>query len=321
MKRKRWTSILIGVLLVLSGVSSLWILPSFPPVYAAARWFSGTTTESLDVCLPSANSDPFGCLLTHRFAPNGLRGVQEGPFGLTAHPAGSPPAGGYWIYNFTGTPNPGVYLKFATGAPVGPIGTGGTPSSYLSDVTPNQGLARTGVAQGGTVGLIDCDPLQMLQRNAADTAWQCVNPPSGTGAVDVSVLVRTTSNTSVANATDFVIPWPTPVYQAGGTWWTSANPTRLTPPVAGKYAKVCGGQFLSNATGMRQITLKENGLFTGPRFNITAVGGGTNTKIQTMDQDIYAVGDYIESSVWQNSGGSLNLGSGPDTFCAIWKTN
>jgi hypothetical protein len=140
------------------------------------------------------------------------------------------------------------------------------------------------------------------------------------GSPPVSVLVRLASNVNVAHATDFVIPWPAPLEQKGGTWWTAGQPTRLTPPVAGTYVQMCGAQFLSNATGYRQIVIKLNGLFTQPKFNNQAITGGTNTKVQTFGGGDRVVGDYFENSVWQNSGGALALTGGPDTFCFIWKT-
>jgi hypothetical protein len=144
----------------------------------------------------------------------------------------------------------------------------------------------------------------------------------GTGP-DVSVLVRLNTTIQVPNNADVVIPWPTPIYQSGGTWWTAGQPTRLTPPVAGKYALDCAGNFLSNATGFRQFTLKENGLFTGPRENKAGITG-TNTKVLVTHQDSYAVGDYLEASVVQTSGGTLGMSGGTggqDTQCGIYKFN
>lgn len=146
-------------------------------------------------------------------------------------------------------------------------------------------------------------------------------PGTGGGGVDVSVRVQLTTAPAIPNATDFVIPWTAPAYQTGGTWWSSANPTRLTVPVAGKFKIDCGAQWIANATGFRQLVLKTNGIFTGPRENKAGISG-TNTKNQvTNGENVYAAGDYIESSLYQTSGAAMNLIAGTDTFCTIRKVD
>jgi hypothetical protein len=47
-----------------------------------------------------------------------------------------------------------------------------TTGDYVSGVTTNQGLLKTGT-EGATLGFIDCAANEILQRNAGDTAWAC----------------------------------------------------------------------------------------------------------------------------------------------------
>src|SRR5262245_6665728 len=51
-------------------------------------------------------------------------------------------------------------------------------TNYVAGVTTNQGLTETGGPDGSTVGLIDCAAGELLQRNAADTAWVCSAVPA-----------------------------------------------------------------------------------------------------------------------------------------------
>ena len=63
---------------------------------------------------------------------------------------------------------------------------------YLDNVTPNQGLVRTGT-EPGTVGLIACSAGQIL-KNVAGTSWACAADDSGAGgAGDITDVGSCTS--------------------------------------------------------------------------------------------------------------------------------
>lgn len=53
-----------------------------------------------------------------------------------------------------------------------------TTGAYVAGATAGQGLALAG-SEAGTLGLVDCAALELLQRNAGDTAWTCATPAGG----------------------------------------------------------------------------------------------------------------------------------------------
>ena len=57
---------------------------------------------------------------------------------------------------------------------------------YLDNVTPNQGLVRTGT-EPGTVGLIACSAGQIL-KNVAGTSWACAADDAGAGGADADAI-------------------------------------------------------------------------------------------------------------------------------------
>lgn len=61
-----------------------------------------------------------------------------------------------------------------------------TTGDYVSDVTANQGLLKTGT-EGATLGFIDCAANEILKRNAGDTAWECAADAGAAGGDSITV--------------------------------------------------------------------------------------------------------------------------------------
>lgn len=246
--------------------------------------------------------DQSGVSIDSFYMPDGLPGVLDWRI-QTADPI-SNPATDFIRTWFLST---GPKAKNSAGASV-PFGGTQGPAGPTGATGPQ-----------GPIGLIGATGATGATGPTGPTGNTGPQGPAGTIA-DVSVRVQLTTSPSVQSATDFVISWTTPAYQTGGTWWTSANPTQLKVPVAGKFITICGTQFPQNSTGFRQIVMKTNGIFTGPRFNAVALNG-TNTKVQVMTEGLLAANDYIEAAVYQTSGVALSLIPGTDTFCTMHKFN
>lgn len=61
-----------------------------------------------------------------------------------------------------------------------------TTGDYVSDVTANQGLLKTGT-EAATLGLVDCAASEILKRNVGDTAWECSADSGAAGGDSVTV--------------------------------------------------------------------------------------------------------------------------------------
>lgn len=123
----------------------------------------------------------------------------------------------------------------------------------------------------------------------------------------VCIAYRSTDQT-ISNNTDTAVTWNAEVLDNAAAHSTSINTSRFSAPVDGWYRLTGRLYFASNATGMR-------GAF--PLFN----GAGTKLSYGYWNGNIYGfeasmdviavkqmtAGQYIEISVYQNSGGNLAL--------------
>ena len=87
---------------------------------------------------------------------------------------------------------------------------------------------------------------------------------------------------------------------------TSSNTSRLTCKTAGIYLVkgLCG--FAANATGLRAGFIRLNGSTDLDALSIPSVGASLNTRVSVSTVYRLAVNDYVEFTVYQNSGGALN---------------
>lgn len=125
---------------------------------------------------------------------------------------------------------------------------------------------------------------------------------------NVAIWARVFHNTSqsIPNNTVTVVTfnserWDTDVIHDNAT-----NNSRLTCKTAGVYDIGANVRFASNATGMRSLRLRLNGVTDIAEENRTALSGVATVFI-VFTEYLLAVNDYIEVSAFQNSGGSLNI--------------
>lgn len=115
---------------------------------------------------------------------------------------------------------------------------------------------------------------------------------------------------SLANETNVLVSFDQEVFDVGGYHDNSTNNSRITIPSgkAGKYA-VCGSAvFAANTSGIRSVYLYKNGSSTGNLWQMSPnTSSGDFTSLSFSKIVDLAEGDYLELSVSQSSGGSLNL--------------
>lgn len=110
------------------------------------------------------------------------------------------------------------------------------------------------------------------------------------------------------------IPFTTVVYDTD-TFWSSAQPTRLTLPVAGTWHASCGYYFESNATGAYRLIGIYRTAVTIEQFVISSAGAyllmGCSTQFQA------AAGDYIELHAQHDIATALGI-SDPGQMYSCW---
>lgn len=90
------------------------------------------------------------------------------------------------------------------------------------------------------------------------------------------------------------------------TMWDPGAPARLSVTTAGIYAISAGAVFATNATGTRQVAVFLNGTTIIGGNSVPAVSGG-GTVVGAHVLYALTVGDYLELSVFQSSGGALDV--------------
>ena len=146
-----------------------------------------------------------------------------------------------------------------------------------------------------------------------------VTATSGTGEVIVTIpgvtfhgcRVESNASQSVANNTTTTLLFGNEVIDTDNYHSTVTNTSRITIPsgLAGKYLVVAKLIMAANGSGVwRQLRIDKNG------SNQSIMLGLPNASIDTYvtESGIYdlAVGDYMEISTFQDSGGSLNALTG-----------
>lgn len=131
-------------------------------------------------------------------------------------------------------------------------------------------------------------------------------------AVLSGTLVTRTTNQSISNNSYTDVTFTTEVFDQGG--WIAVSATTITVPASAippGYTTVAldirpTAQFASNATGKRSAIVTQSG--TTIISASLAADSSSNTDIPLTSTLVSAVvGDTFKLSVYQNSGGSLNL--------------
>lgn len=137
----------------------------------------------------------------------------------------------------------------------------------------------------------------------------------GEGRV-VAARASLAATQSIADSTQVKVNWDTEDYDTHAVMDIATN-DRWTCPVAGKYTVKSLIEFSANATGQRAVTLYKNGSAYAELGNIPQATAGASARVGgSTDIDLVA-GDYLEIFVFQNSGGSLSIGTNGVQFSHI----
>ncbi|MBA4373329.1 MAG: hypothetical protein C0402_10780 [Thermodesulfovibrio sp.] len=132
------------------------------------------------------------------------------------------------------------------------------------------------------------------------------------GSITQAPKVRayfTTLPADVTSGNSTSMGFDTDSYNIGDIHNTAVNPSLFTVPVTGYYRMSAIIWFQTNATGFRQVYLKQGGTTNVASAIVPAVTGA-NTQVVVTTTGFMNAGDYVEVMALQNSGSSLSIGSG-----------
>lgn len=139
-------------------------------------------------------------------------------------------------------------------------------------------------------------------------------------AETIKIRVQSNTDQSIPNNAWTSLSFDTLIFEGkpigAAAQWSSGSPTRLTCRLPGVYLVIAHTRIAANATGERGINLKKNGVSV--IANIWPGMAGFDAHIQVSDIVNLAVDDYIETSVYQNSGAALNAISASSNLYLEW---
>jgi hypothetical protein len=136
------------------------------------------------------------------------------------------------------------------------------------------------------------------------TAWRLA-------AGHIGALVTKSGDQAITTATHTLLTFETEVRDVGGLHSTSPNTRRLTVPEGVSRVRVsANAAFAANATGARSLRILKNGAsLPGVPFIRMVNTGASLAAVINVASGVLDVtpGDYFEASVYQDSGGNLNV--------------
>ena len=136
-------------------------------------------------------------------------------------------------------------------------------------------------------------------------AWVMV---AGAATTMPSTLAFNSANISVANAIEQLLTYDSEVYDNDGIHSTSSLTGRLTAVHAGIYVATLNVGFAQNSTGIRFASIRLNGSTAIGAHSARAVNdGASRTYISVSAHYKLAVGDYLDSTAYQDSTAALNI--------------
>lgn len=148
-----------------------------------------------------------------------------------------------------------------------------------------------------------------LVDNGDGTASITTGGGGGGGSFSGASVYRTGAALSVSSGTDTFVSYTTENYDVGDLWNIS-DPTRLTAPSTGYYRISGVVEWSGNTTGYRMGNLYVNGVYKLVLFaEQPSVSGGFSVTSFSVALSLTAA-DYVELSLWQNSGSTLTMISG-----------
>jgi len=138
---------------------------------------------------------------------------------------------------------------------------------------------------------------------------------------DISAKVTKTSDQSIPQNTLTMVTWDSEEYDTDDMHDNVTNNSRITFKTAGKYSILVQSEWGINSTGFRFMDIMKNGVDSIARVRDQA-DNASEHNIAFVGE--FAVNDYIELQVFQDTGGNLDFESGAmleNTYLEAHKIN
>lgn len=138
---------------------------------------------------------------------------------------------------------------------------------------------------------------------------------------NLSARVYNSAAISVSHNTLTALTFDTERFDTGGLHSTSVNTSRLTAPIAGIYLIGGGVRLVANSGGNTRASMirlngtTDIGSFNDNSHNATYAADMCPVTLYRLD-----VGDYVELTVYQDSGVALNASASPNLSPEFWMT-
>jgi len=196
-------------------------------------------------------------------------------------------------------------------------------------VTTNVVLTNNFLVKGNGTTEVDTGQVVMADDGRLTDVTNPTNPQDAatkdyvdsSSATDISCKVTKTADQSIPRITLTMVTWDSEEYDTDEMHDNVTNNSRITFNTAGKYSVLAQSEWEVNSGGFRFMDIMKNGVDSIARVRNLA-DNASEHNIAFVGE--FAVGDYIELEVFQDTGGSLDFESGAileNTYLEAHKIN
>jgi hypothetical protein len=181
---------------------------------------------------------------------------------------------------------------------------GGDVAAHLADTSDAHDASAVSFSPAGGVAATDVQAaiVELDTEKSATSHAHTTGFPNARAVKSAAQSISNTTTTTVQfdNADTF---------DTDSIHDPASNNTRMTVPAGhgGKWLVLVDVTFAANTAGVREVGLRKNGSSFGKVINVPASSVSKPLTVSFGDLLSLSAGDYIEVTVWQDSGGALNV--------------
>jgi len=195
----------------------------------------------------------------------------------------------------------------------------GTKIKLVQTSTKYFYVVATAYSTDTTITITGGSDYTLASATISGQAYSYADTPQGYPFGTVTIRVERSTNQSIPNDTWTALSFDTIVSEekpATTGQWSSGDPTKLICRLPGYYLINAHVRIAQNATGARGINIMKNG--TALIANIFSPASGFDSHFQVNATVKLDTGDYIEATVFQNSGAALDAVATSNNLYIEW---